>query len=251
MNIKMTVDDFSMVHGFKSFKLANNQAVRNTLNKAAGFTRNEAIKEIKKDFTLRNTFTVRSVVYDKATQKEIKDMQSSIGALKRSSYMATQETGGLKKHRAKGGQTEGSVNYKPAIPMQGARDGDSEARPVSTLHYVQKIKRETVGRGRMAKKLLNKSGGTAKSRSVAQMYIGKKYNVYVKRNDDIFAVKSFLKTGRNSVSAQLEHLYTIHYGPIQITKHTWLQPSYQKASRNLEAVYRWELKRLWKEGNFK
>jgi hypothetical protein len=245
MNIKVTVDDFSMVHGFKSFKLANNQAVRNTLNKAAGFTRNEAIKEIKKDFTLRNTFTVRSVVYDKVKQTEISKMQSSIGALKRASYMRTQELGGFKRGRSRGGQIEGSVKTNSAIPMNTTREGSSSSRPVMTGNYTQKIKRQ------MVKGSFKRPGLSPSSRAVAVMAVGKKYNMFISRGNSIFAVKSFIKTGRNSVSAQLEHLYTIHNNPIRIVKREWLNPSVQKASRNLEAVYRWELKRLWKEGNIK
>jgi len=250
MNIKVKVDDTSMLLGFKKFKKANELAVRNTLNKAAATTRKEAVKRIDINFTLRNTFTVRSVVYDKATQREIKNMQSSIGALKRASYLKTQEKGGPRRNKARGGAIEGGVKQASAVPMIASRNYN-EARPVSTLKYVTKIKRETVGRGKMASRLLNKSGGTPKSRAVAQMYIGKKYNLFVKRNNDIFAVKSFQKTGKNSVHAQLEHLYTIHYGHIQVTKDVWLQPSYQKASKNLEAVYKWELKRIWKEGDIK
>jgi hypothetical protein len=250
MNIKVKVDDTSMLVGFKKLKRANEMAVKNTLNKAAATTRKEAVKRIDINFTLRNTFTIRSVVYDKVSQREIKNMQSSIGALKRASYLKTQEEGGPKRSKARGGAIEGNVKQSTAVPMIAARNY-SEAQPISTLKYVTKIKRETVGRGRMHKPLLNKSGGTPKSRSVAQMYIGKKYNVFVKRNNDIFAVKSFQKTGHDSVHAQLEHLYTIHYKHIQITKDVWLQPSYQRASRNLEAVYKWELKRIWKEGDIR
>lgn len=247
MNIRVEVKDYDLVYGLKTFKKANNQAVRNTLNIAASSTRKEAIQNINKNFTLRNTFTVRSVVFDKATQQEIKDMQSTIGALKRASYLKTQEEGGLKRDRARGSQLEGKIKESPSIPMKASRGG-AESKPVSTLHYVSKIKRETVGRGRMSKSV---RAGTASSRSVAQMYIGHKYGLYIKRNENIFRVKSFNKIGRNNISAQLEHLYTIHYSPIRITKNEWLQPSYKKASRNLPALYQWQLKKEWREGKFK
>lgn len=245
MNIKVIVDDTSMLIGYKTYKLANKRAIQNTLNKAAAVTSKESKKQLDRNFVLRNTFTVRSVVYDKATQNEISQMFSRVGALKRASYLKTQEEGGPKRARARGGAIEGPVKADSAVPMLASRDY-SGSKPVSTLHYVTKIKRQTVGRGAMMSKLR-----TPKARSVAQMYIGKKYNIYVKRNNDIFKVKSFQKTGKDSVHAQLEHMYTIHYGHIQITKHVWLEPSYKKASRNLEAVYKWELKKLWAEGNIK
>lgn len=242
MNIKVKVDDYGMALGFKELKEKNKIAVRNTLNKAAGGTRKDAVAEIKKDFTLRNTFTVRSVVYDQATQREIKDMIATVGALKRASYLRTQEEGGLRRSTARSGI--GKVKKSTALPMNPTRQGGSSAKPVSSLHYITKIQRQTVGRGKMKPRTAN---GTAKSRSVAQMFIAFKYRnqpLYLKRDNDIFRVKGFNKVGRNNVSAQLEHLYTIHYAPIRIDKNTWLEPSFKRRTKNLDAVYKWELKNL-------
>lgn len=244
MNIKVTVDDFSMVHGFKTFKKANEMAVRNTLNKAAGFTRNEAIKEIKKDFTLRNSFVVRSIVFNKATQSDISKMQSSTGALKRASFMKTQEEGGFRRNKMIG-DSEGSVRATSGIPMDSVRSGKSKSGVVEKEKYIQKIK------GRFVKGEYKKKNMTPKSRTVASFYIAKKYGLYINRGKSIFSVKSFSQIGPDRISAELELTYSIHKGAIKVPKRAWLQPSVNKASRNLEAVYRWELKRLWKEGNFK
>lgn len=245
MNIKVVVKDTDFLIGMKDFKKANNQAVLNTLNKAAAVTRSESVKEIRNDFTLRNTFTVRSVVFDKATQKTISEMKSTVGALKRASYLATQEEGGMRRSRARTSE-RGKIKTNTAIPMKSTRGGLSESRPVSSEYYITKIQKKIVRDSGFKKK-----GLSPRSRAVAQMFVAHKYGLYLKRNDNIFSVSSFNQTGRNNISVQLNHLYSIHHTPIHIDKETWLEPSYKKASRNLEAVYKWELKKLWTTGKIK
>ncbi len=238
MHIKLNLNDAPMVRGFKDFNTANKTAVRNTLSQAAGMSRKDGVAKIKQDFTLRNDFTVRSVVYDKATQTEIRDMAATVGALRRAYYMEQQELGGTRKHGKRGDKI-----LNTGLPMKPTREGESPARPVSTLYYVQKIKRQMVSRGGF-----KRQGLSPAARSVAQMYVGWKNNLYVKRNLDIFRVDTFERRGRDSIRARMTHLYSIHLQPIRVTKHQWLEPSVKRASSNLANMYIWQLKKQWKSG---
>ena len=238
MHVRLKLDDAPMIRGFKDFDTANRNAVRETLTQAAGITRKTAVARIKQDYTLRNDFTVRSIVYDKATQAEIRDMASTVGALRRAYYMEQQELGGTRRHGRMGTKTTNT-----GLPMRPTRVGESPAKPVSTLYYVSKIKRQSVGRGAFKRR-----GLSAAARSVAQMWVGWKNELYVKRNLDVFRVDTFARRGRDNVSVRMTHLYSIHTAPIRVTKHVWLEPSVERGKRDMVNIYKWQLKKQWKTG---
>ena len=68
-------------------------ATRFTLNKAVFNGRSIAQREIDKRMTLRNAFTKRGVVFDKATGNNIRTQCAKLGAASSRQYLAEQETG--------------------------------------------------------------------------------------------------------------------------------------------------------------
>jgi len=234
MKLKLELDDKGLRKGFVDFQNANKVAVKNTLNIAAALTRRNAVAEVKKDFTLRNTWTVRNIQFDKATGTDIRKMKSRVGATERASYMATQEKGGRRPRR-------GRVT---SIPQRKARMGDSLSKPVTRAKYISRIKPRIV------------SGAHAKAQpshrayGVAQMAVAFKKKLFLKRNDNIYWVASF-ETRNGRVRAQLEHLYHITAKSLMIKKETWLEPSIRRPVENFSKIYRGQLRKLWKYDAFK
>jgi hypothetical protein len=235
MHIKLNLNDEPLIRGFKDFGAANKQAIRNTLNIAVSLSRRNAIENIRKNFTLRNTYTEKSIAYDKADQSEIKDMQAAVGARPRAYYLETQEEGGLRKK--KDGKT-GPV----ALPMREVRGGRSMSQTVTKSKYISKIKRQII-RGKFRNNKLS-----VKARNVASMFAAKRLNKYIKRGSDIFSVIGIEKIGRNRIRARLAHLYSIDRKPIRVRARPWLQPAIQKPARDLPYIYRAQLKKQWKTG---
>jgi len=236
MQIKLNLNDAPLIRGFKDFKTANRNAVKATLDIAVAQTRRNAINNIKSEFTLRNDFTVKSIAFDKAELGDINQMESRVGATQRAYYLETQEEGGTRRH-GRGGASTG----RAALGMKAAREGFSPAKAISKAYYVSKIKKQRV-KGKFSSKM------SPKARSVAKMYIGKKYNLYINRGNDIFKVRDFTKIGRNNVRVRLEHIYTIHQSAIHVKQHKWLEPATQKPARDLPFIYHSQLKKQWKTG---
>ena len=112
---QLVVDDIK-----KTQKLA---AV-NTVNRVAFTARKNAISNIEKNFTLRNTFTTRNIIVTPAQKSaRLDDIRAYTGATEKAEYMARQETGGTKRApsgknliipntRACGGSNKNTVRKK-------------------------------------------------------------------------------------------------------------------------------------------
>lgn len=83
-------------------------AARDALNSAAFAAQAEWRDTVAREFTLRNTFTVRSIRVDKAQGTSLRDMQAVVGST--APYMADQEEGAIVSGRGK----------RKAIPGPGA-----------------------------------------------------------------------------------------------------------------------------------
>lgn len=251
MNIKLDLNDTKLMQGFKDYEMANITAVRNTLDMAAGMTRKKAIKNVERDFTLRNSFTKRQIQYQKVVQftHDINNMQSEAGATAKAGYMETQEEGG--KHWQK------NPKPKAAVPMRSARVGGSEAKTVDLGFYWRKISKNIMRQRAMKMRVAGRPRRrrhfeSKKALSVAQMFMAKKLSTagkpkFIFRKYNIFSVQSIFKTGKNTVSAKLKHIYTIK-PPGHIQKHAWLKPAYESVSRQLTGIYYSQLKKQWKTG---
>jgi hypothetical protein len=240
MKIKLELDDKRLKAGFADFPKANAEAVKNTLNVAAALTRRNAITNVKNDFTLRNTFTTRNIQFDKATLSgtSIKNMESRVGATERADYMATQEDSGKRKLSKK---SSGNT----AIPQTSTRIGRSSSKMVSKALYLRSM------RSKMVKGRMRKNFKSPKARVVARMYVANRENKFFKRSDgSILRVKQFSKSGKNTVTARTELLYTLIKRPIFIRQNKWLEPATKKPARDLDNIYKSNLRKLWKTGKF-
>ena len=111
------------------FKDAEKKCIKaciNTVNIQAASSRKEGIINIKKNLTLRNTWTERNIVYTQCSQNvtDITQIQSEVGATERAEYMERQEKGGM--HKAKGN--------KLAIPSTMARGGANNKKVKPSLY---------------------------------------------------------------------------------------------------------------------
>lgn len=226
--IKGKLTDHGVEKGLKDFKGASKMAMRNTLNIAVSLSRRNAIAEVKKDFTLRNTFTVKSITYEQVPSIQSGIMVARVGALKRADYLKTQEEGGKRK------QT-GQVT---AIGMPGSRFGGSSSRAVMSSRHISKLK------GRIVKGSHKKKQPSHKAYAVAQAAVAFKKKKYLKYRGEMFKVDSF-SSRSGKVSYRMTHLYHVHKKPIRVKKNTWLQPAILKPSNDLQRIYKSQLRKLW------
>ena len=232
--IKGKLKDHGVEQGLKDFKGASKMAMRNTLNIAVSLSRRNAIAEIKKDYTLRNNFTVRSITYEQAPSIQSGIMTARVGALKRADYLKTQEEGGKRK------QTGAVV----AIGMAGARFGESKSRAVMRSKNISKIK------GRIVKGAHKKTMPSHKAYAVAQAAVAFRKKKFLKYRGEMFTVESF-SSRSGKVSYRMKHLYHVHKKQIRVKKNTWLQPAIEKPSNDLQRIYRSQLRKLWNNTQIK
>lgn len=233
MKIKLNIDDKSLQRGFVDFKSANKIAVKKTLNIVAAMTRRGAVKNVKDDFTLRNTFTVRNIQFDKVETNTISKMRSRTGATQRADYLETQHTGGTRRKKRPG---------RTAIAAKGARISGSKARPVSRKNYISKIAPRTV-RGSQKRRFRSHKGY-----AVAQMFVAYNKNKYLKRRGSIYRVRSISGGSGKPVRARLEHLYVITPKTIFIKRVNWLESATRRPARDLGNIHKSQLRKLWKNG---
>jgi len=232
MKIKLILDDRGLRRGFVNFKSANIVAVKNTLNIAAGLTRRNAVANVKKDFILRNSWTVRNIQFEKVNTNKIKKMESRVGATSRAGYMADQESGGQRKRSSTG---------NTSIGQKYARQGQSKNRPVSKSKYISRVGKKIV-KGKMSKNYTSH-----KARFVAVMAKAYQKKLFIKRGQNIYRVANFTASG-GRVRAQLQHIYNIVEKNIYLAPEPWLKPATVKPARDIFNIYKSQLRKLWKDG---
>jgi hypothetical protein len=219
MKINARIDAGKLKNTFANFEKAHKIAKKNMLNITAFGSRKNAINIIKQDFTLRSSWTVRSVRVDKS---ETGTDASKVGSV--ADYMITQQ--------------EGDIKDTVAIGRKAARLGGMNTR-ISKSYYLRRIKRNIINKN-------VRHRGTKKSNSVARAYIAWKHNKYIKKNDRIFKVESFKRSGRGNVNYKTKLLYTIH-DDVKIKGNKWLTRAVEKPSSRMSKTYEWQLRKLWKD----
>lgn len=131
-------------------------AARNALNAVAFEARKEWAELAKARMTLRNTYTVRSITYDKATGTDISTMQSRVGS--KADYMEHQEEGDTRRKKGK---------YGVPIPTASAAGQAMRARPRTRL--VQKRSRMS------AMDVPNRVGGNRQRKNAVAILLAPKH----------------------------------------------------------------------------
>ncbi len=127
---KQAVDDLN-----KLSRKALPHAHRDSINHVAFAARTMWIERVQKTFTLRNTYTKRSIVVDKARGTNIRLMRAVLGS--RADYMGDREDGQTKRKRGKHGV---------AVPTAAAagQTGRSRTRLIRAAFALKAIR---LGRG--------------------------------------------------------------------------------------------------------
>lgn len=135
-------------------------AVRNGLNAQAFEARKEWVGQLGKDFTLRNTFTARSIRVVKSTaRRTISSMESRVGS--GLAYMAQQESGFTRSKRGKHGVPI------PTTGASGQAKGGKRTRSIRRKNYLTNLSvAARVGGGRQRRNavaivMAAKTGGVA------------------------------------------------------------------------------------------
>jgi hypothetical protein len=206
------------------------KAAINKVNIQAARTRTRAIQNIKSDFTVRNTFTARQVQYTQMPQGRysLSLIQSTVGVTEKASYMARQESGGIRR------PTTGKTL---AIPTAAARGG-SNALPVVRKNYVSRIK----------SKIIRPSGGyltdgTHKARIVEMAAAANKKGGFLSINKKIFRVENFVKND-GGAKFRLRQLYGFNKRTTITRSQPWLKPASDAIAKQGEKIFISEMKKL-------
>lgn len=200
------------------------RAMRLTLTRTAFVGMEQSRKNIQQKFTTRNEFTVKSAVYTKCNyDDDFSKLKSSTGILKRASYMKRQEEGGV--HRGTHG-----VDNKLMIPSTFARGGDNKNKVPRRLYY-------NIIEGKIVKtqegKYIHRS---RKSNLIAQAYMAKKINGFMKQDNEIFKVTEFKKNGDN-VSFERELVYNLRFDATDTKAEPWLEPAAESAASQMQVFF--------------
>jgi len=190
---------------------------RDTLNHGAFETMFIARRLVSRRFTLRNKWTQRSILVEKATGTNVNKMQSKTGSTM--DYMRDQELSGEK--RTKG---SGAV----AIPQKDVRTGKSHARTIPKRNYIKSL--------RLVKGPFKRRFSSKKARVVAMMIVAKQKKLAMKMNDNIYTVDR-ISTGGGKASGVLRRVYHVGKDSVRIPAMPWLMPSAMKGQKKMQPFF--------------
>lgn len=198
----------------------------NTVNIVAATARNNAIRNVQKDFTLRNNFTTRQILFTKCASNvhTLNQIKSETGATQKIAYMERQEQGGV--HRG----TNGNL----AIPTTKARGG-SNAKAVRRSYYYSNI-RPLVVHG-------STNFQSKKAAHVARAFVAAKTRGFIRMNNSIFKVTSFRKNGDN-VSFKSTHILNLKYAHTYTPQKAWLEPASNYAAQMMQEIFNQQMDKL-------
>lgn len=223
----MTVSLENMGNIFKDAEKKCIKACINTVNIQAATSRKNAVINVKQEFTLRNTFTERNIVYTQCPQgtKDIASIQSEVGATERAEYMERQELGGIKKPK---------TGSQLAIPNTMARNGSNTNRVKPSL-YLSKNRLVT---GPTTK------ATTRKSQYVARAFIASKNKLFISANKTLFQVSKFKKSG-DSITFKQTPVYNMKFSQTKTPATPWLKPATDEQAKDAQNIYNYQMDKLF------
>jgi hypothetical protein len=231
-------------------------AVRTSLSTAASETVEFCRENLGAKFTLRNTYTARSIVSDRATQRDIRDMQSAAGSLQ--AYMAQQEEGFS--HEATG-------KYGVAIPTpasSGEVTGVSKRlKTMLRKNYLRNL--NPISAHSMANPMgpnFNKGrGGVALAARAAieegsrVIFIDRRRDHYHRKTGFYRVMGGHLKNphqrGLYPAGARLRLLYSLDKRHTVVKSHEWLRESARIKAENIDNYYIDALEKELAKGKFR
>jgi hypothetical protein len=201
------------------------RAVVNTLNRAAFYNREVAVRVTKGTFTLRNTFTTRSIQVNKAvSHRKIARIYSEMGSTQ--DYMAKQE---------EGFQEKASGPHGIAIPTAAAADqqGQERTRPIRRKNYLANIRINKVG-------IRMRSNNSVKATRKQLMWLVREAvnssrrtfffnSPYDKDLQGFYRVQGGRKTKRGwPIGAKVRKIYNVEKQVTITRPHTWMSSAIRK-----------------------
>lgn len=225
MIVKFDVDFEKLKFGFVDIEKAAEISIRNTLNTVAFLSRKNAISNINKNFTIRNTFTQRQIQVEKVKENaSLSRMWSSVGATEKADYMRLQEEGGTKEGK------NGNI-----LMAQLEARGGSVKNLVSKSMYYKKIKKNIIN--------FSQRKGSRKANLIATAYVANKNNKFIKYKDNIYQITSFTKSG-DKVSFTKKHIYNVSQKTAKIRENKWLEPAIQKPIADFQNIFNSNIKKM-------
>lgn len=209
-------------------------AARDTLNQAAFDTRDAAREGLKKQFTLRNTFTSRSIMADRTSARHIGDMVTVVGSAQ--DYMRKQE---------EGFSDSSTGSHGLAIPTPGAAGEKSgirrRTRPISRRNYLNTMPAPIKAYG------WNVMGPNNRGRSgiMAAIYFAIASGgrtIFIDRRRDHFHRKTgfYRVTGgtkNKPEEAKMTLIYAVTKRNVKTPPHQWLEPKATEIASKLSESY--------------
>jgi hypothetical protein len=230
-----------------------------TVNVMAAVARKEAIKNLKSNFTLRNSFTSNQVQFTPMAQGRysLNAIHSIVGVTEKASYMERQEEGG--EHTPRSGS-------KLAIPTRAARGG-SDAKPVQRgmrVSDVQKKSRRVHGEAKLRKARYKGKGKNVPKNKKITTYASKKawfvaraYVAYHKKlfmamggkggERNLFRITSWKAVGKGrnrEVEFETEEEYNFELKKTRTKARPWFNPACEKVSKDAEKIFTSQMKKL-------
>lgn len=199
------------------------------VTKTAYTARKNAISNIEKNFTLRNTFTTRQIFTTPARKNSnLKNIKAYTGALDPAGYMARQETGGSKK-------SDTGANL--IIPNTRARGGANSNRVQKRYTYANVIKNTAHWSNRK---------GSRRARMVATAYYAAKHSKFMRIGDSFFRISKFRKTKGSTpkVKFTAQQILNLKHKTTYTPKKEWLKPASEYAEKLTPQFYQQEMDKL-------
>ena len=199
------------------------------VTKTAYTARKNAISNIEKNFTLRNTFTTRQIFTTPARKNtNLKNIKAYTGALDPAGYMARQESGGIKK-------SDTGANL--IIPNTRARGGSNSNKVQKRYTYTNVIKNTARWSNR---------NGSRRARMVATAYYAAKHSKFMRIGDSYFRITNFRKTkgGTPKVKFTARQILNLKHKTTYTPKKEWLKPASEYAEKLTPQFYQQEMDKL-------
>ena len=223
----MTVSIENMGNIFKDAEKKCIKACINTVNIQAASSRKEGIENTKKNFTIRNQFTEKNIVFTQCPQNvtNINQIQSEVGATKRADYLERLEEGGTRKPKK---------GKRLAIPTTLLRGSNESLIPRDK--HMTKIRSQTVGK--------KKKTRSRKSNIVAEAYIANKHGLFFRHNKSIYQVTSFTKSGDN-INFDKKLIYNMKFSETKTPAQPWLKPATDQQAKEAQQIYNYQLYKIF------
>jgi hypothetical protein len=209
-------------------KRAMPYAIRDTLNTTAYKAAEFAKENIGRKFIERNSFTRRSIQYEKTFARDIDQMKSAVGSVQE--YMAKQEEGFT---RQKSGPHGVAIPTSAAAGQGEARVRTRRLQRRNWLSQVNPPKNRIRGPGRTVSAVREaiKSGKRV-------VFIDKRYDQW-DRPTGFYRVLGGRKSARGwPTGAKLRMLYSVDKPSVRTEAHKWMDPSVDKVVRKFPEIYR-------------